>query len=183
MKKQLLIILGVVLIVVILFLGLYAYQITQISEPVSPNLSTKSISKEFREIKSEKEQSLDPEEIKKKMNEISNETFQVNEEDCDEDSTKEYTQDIMAGESKSSEGIVLETNNSKLKVEFYQGSYKWISEVEISDVTDISSISSTGETRGISLTDIKVQDKVIIKSADNKIVDEKFKAEIVYVYR
>jgi heme/copper-type cytochrome/quinol oxidase subunit 2 len=186
-NKKSLIILTLILAIVLTLLITYAYKTTNQPITSSPNLSTKPV-EQTKGTELEKQEKLELEEIKRKMDNINNETFQTDEEeDCDEESieaTEDYTQEVIEGKSKSSEGLVLEKNNSKLKVEFYQGSYKWISEVEIDNNTNLSFISSaTGETEKASLSDIEVQDRVIVKSADNKIIDEKFKAEGIYVYR
>jgi anti-sigma28 factor (negative regulator of flagellin synthesis) len=190
MRKQPLIILGVILVLVILALAFYAYQKTQITTPISqtppapttPTQETKTTDEE----KAEKE--LELEKIKRSVGGINNETFQVSEADCEEENeedqkrVEEFTQEVIEGTFKVSEGKVLEISSSKLKIEFQQGDYKWISEVTTNSNTNFETINSSGQTSPSSFSNIKVGDRIIAQSSDNRVVDSDFTAELIYTF-
>jgi anti-sigma28 factor (negative regulator of flagellin synthesis) len=190
MKKQPLIILGAILVLVILALAFYAYQKTQITIPISqtPPPLTES-TQETKTIDEEKdERKLELEKIKRSVGGINNETFQVSEADCEEESeedqkrVEEFTQEVIEGTFKVSEGKVLEISSSKLKIEFQQGDYKWISEVTTNSDTNFETINSSGQTSPSSFSNIKVGDRIIAQSSDNRVVDSDFTAELIYTF-
>lgn len=180
MRRNLLIIFGLALLVIITGLGLYAYQINNI--PVNSIPAKKTIEKEktlsITEIKK-------AEEIKKNIRRgvINNQSFQtleVEEEDCDEEA-KNYSEELLTGTAKTAEGRVLAINSSSFKIEFTQGAYRWISEVLINSGTQISIVNSSTESQEISFSAIKIGDKLIVTSKDNKIVDTNFTAESLFI--
>jgi anti-sigma28 factor (negative regulator of flagellin synthesis) len=190
MRKQPLIILGVILVLVILALAFYAYQKTQITIPISqtPPPLTES-TQETKTIDEEKdERKLELEKIKRSVGGINNETFQVSEADCEEENeedqkrVEEFTQEVIEGTFKVSEGKVLEISSSKLKIEFQQGDYKWISEVTTNSNTNFETINSSGQTSPSSFSNIKVGDRIIAQSSDNRVVDSDFTAELIYTF-
>jgi anti-sigma28 factor (negative regulator of flagellin synthesis) len=132
--------------------------------------------------KTEKELELE------KIKGINNETFQVSEADCEEENeedqkrVEEFTQEVIEGTFKVSEGKVLEISSSKLKIEFQQGDYKWISEVTTNSNTNFETINSSGQTSPSSFSNIKVGDRIIAQSSDNRVVDSDFTAELIYTF-
>jgi hypothetical protein len=186
MRKKLLIILGSLLVIVVFSLIYYTYQsIPSLSEsePVS-TLSTP------QPTSTPTEEELKLEQIKKSVGGINNETFTISENsvDCEDQDpeyqkrNEEFTQEVIEGVFKISEGTVLEINNSQLKINFHQGSYEWISNVTTTPTTKYEFITSTGETTPASFNDIQTNNRVIVKSQDNKVIDSDFTAEVVYVF-
>lgn len=192
MNKKPLILLAIVLLLIVASLIVYAYTKTSQSPTPPPEtpIATPPISVEKP---TDEERKLEIEEMKRKINDIDNKSFQIkeaseNEEECDEETTEaqeSYAEEVVTGKARSSEGIVLEKNNYNLKIEFYQGSYQWISEVQTDNTTDISFISLKpgGETTKASLSEIEIGDRVIVKVIKgDKVIDESFKAEMIYIY-
>jgi hypothetical protein len=190
MKKQPLIILGVILVIVIISLTFYAYQKTQTTTPISQTPPTPTIptqeTKTTNEEKVEKE--LELEKIKKSIQAIDNENFEIveeGEEDC-EDTTgkvKEYGEDLVEGTATAAEGKVLEIKDNSIIVEFNQATYKWKSEAIINSSTKISTVDSSTQPKSASFSSIVVGDRVALDSGGKKMTDSVFTPRNIYIFK
>lgn len=133
---------------------------------------------------------LEAEEIKDRIKNIDNDSFQTLEleeskEELDkmsEEEKDEFTRDVLGGNFSVAEGRVREISGSELKVDFYQNSYKWTSDIKINSETKIEIIKMTGETVPGKISEIKKGDRIIIHAIDGRITDDSFTAETVYYF-
>ncbi len=183
MKKQPLIILGIILTIVILALALYAYQAAQIPS-LTPQIPTTPISKKTIEPKSD----INLDKIKKSIQGIKNESFEVvekGEEECEDETGKfsEYGKDLIEGIATAAEGKVLEIRGNSLIVEFNQASYKWKSEVAVTSATTISTVNSSTQSKPASFSSIVIGDRIVLDSGDKKMTDSKFTTRNIYILK
>jgi predicted RND superfamily exporter protein len=169
MKKQPLIILGVILVIVILALAFYAYQKTQITIPISqtPPPLTES-TQETKTIDEEKdERKLELEKIKKSIQVSEEKTLKP--EDCSEEESKEYQEKVKTGEVKTVQGVVLEVNESSLKVNLSLGEDSWDSNVAVNSDTVMRIPASTNNPapKDINLKDFEVNDNILVNASNN----------------
>jgi hypothetical protein len=188
MKKQPLIILGVILVLVILALTFYAYQKTQITTPIPQTPLTQSVKEQEDSSKSLEDKKM-KEELEKLKQGFANDTLEEVEgieENCTEEELverKEYDEEIKKGLVKLAGGQVLEKGNSYLKVDFSQSSLKWTSTVKIDQNTsiEVANFESQSLTQA-SISDIQVGDDLTVRTTgENNILNSEFVASKIII--
>ena len=171
-NKKILILLGIVLSSLIIFLVVYAISLNNTTiQPPPPPLSKIKNSQQLT-IKDKEQRLAELEALKKEMNAVQNESFKVETllegvEDCDSEDSEKYQDKIIAGQASMAEGVIVETANSYLKIQFKQGSLSWTSVVNIDKNTSIATINKNSEQIKIPLTTLLVGEKVVVQSVEN----------------
>jgi uncharacterized protein YpmS len=75
--------------------------------------------------------------------------------------------------------LVTEKTNSYLKVKFSSVSYTWVSKVNINSKTSITKLNPGSENITISLDEIDLDSKVVVRTTGASITEEEFEAESV----
>lgn len=182
MKKQkLLILLGIILVILIVALMVYAYYLSKVINP--PVYKPAQLQRTNQnQIQQQKAQQLaDIEKIKKEMAGISNQSFTtINPSelspDCSNEESKQYQEKVIKGEAKVAEGLITEIGASSLKVNFQQNLVKWTSTVNLDAKTSLTTINKELVASNIKSSDLKVGDRIVVKTSGEKITDESFLA-------
>jgi hypothetical protein len=183
-NKKPLIMLAIIILLALLGLVFYAFQISQ-SQPekkVTPPITQKE--KSTTESK-DKIKNPELEKIKIEMEKLNNQSLETKEisedENCEEsEEAKKYEEEfIEKGEAQIADGLVIEKTTSYLKVKFSSASYTWVSKVNIDSKTSITKLNPGSENINISLDEIDLNSKVVIRTTGNSITEEEFEAESV----
>jgi hypothetical protein len=180
-NKKSLILLALILFLALIFLMAYAFSISNKKEEPLPKTPLETKEKEV-----EKKEVQDPnlEKIKTQMEKLNNQSLEVKEE-TDENSevskaAKEYEEEFIKKEqAQMADGLVTEKTNSYLKVKFSSVSYTWVSKVNINSKTSITKLNPGSENTTISLDEINLDSKVVVRTTGTSITEEEFEAESV----
>lgn len=187
-NKKILIWLGMILSILIVFLIVYIINSNNSAVKLSPTPPATIQKKQQSTIKAKEQHLAELEKLKREMKGITNETFTIetspeNVEDCSGDCSIEeliqYEKQIVNGVAQVAEGRIVEILNSSLKVKFQQASISWISIVNLDQKSSISTFNLKLESSPISLMDLKIGDRVVIKTKRTNITDKSFVAESV----
>lgn len=181
-NKKSLILLALILFLALIFLIAYAFSISNKKEEPLPKVPLETKEKEV-----EKKEVRDPnlEKIKTQMEKLNNQSLETKEisedENCEEsEEAKKYEEEfIEKGEAQIADGLVIEKTTSYLKVKFSSASYTWVSKVNIDSKTSITKLNPGSENINISLDEIDLNSKVVIRTTGNSITEEEFEAESV----
>jgi uncharacterized protein YpmS len=181
-NKKSLILLALILFLALIFLIAYAFSISNKKEEPLPKVPLETKEKEV-----EKKEVRDPnlEKIKTQMEKLNNQSLEVKEEATDENSgeleaAKEYEEEFIKKEqAQMADGLVTEKTNSYLKVKFSSVSYTWVSKVNINSKTSITKLNPGSENITISLDEIDLDSKVVVRTTGASITEEEFEAESV----
>jgi len=185
MKKQkILILLGIILIILIISLMIYAYYLSQAINPAVQN-PTQTPRVNPSVVQQQKAQQLaDIEKIKQEMAGINNQSFTTIDpseisSDCSTEESKQYQEKVITGEAKVAEGLITEIGASFLKVNFQQDLVKWTSTVNLDAKTSLTTINKELVASNIKSSDLKVGNKIVVKTSGEKITDESFLANSI----
>jgi len=171
-NKKLLILLGIALLSLIIFLVVYAISLNNaiLQSPSTPLLTIQNQQQSTTEARAQRLAELEA--LKKEINGVTNETFVIEQsaietEDFNNEEAEEYQEEVITGQALIAEGEITEIATSYLKIQFKQGSLSWVSTVNIDKNTTMSTINEKSEQNSISLTNLKIGEKVIVQSTEN----------------